>query len=56
VFAPRTQVVTLDKPRSGAAPGSIVELRSLTMDPGISLREAQDDGTLHVQTDFEQFQ
>jgi len=26
------------------------------MDPGISLREAQDDGTLHVQTDFEQFQ
>ncbi|AOO79215.1 hypothetical protein BHK69_00725 [Bosea vaviloviae] len=41
---PITRIVILDKPRSGAAPGSIGGLRSSTMDPGTKLRFAQDDG------------
>jgi hypothetical protein len=50
VFMLRNHTVILDKPRSGVAPGSILERRNPTMDPGTSLREAQDDATFHAQT------
>ncbi|RDJ25296.1 hypothetical protein DWF00_16210 [Bosea caraganae] len=37
-FTQLTLDVIPDKPRSSAAPGSILERQSLTMDPGTALR------------------